>query len=79
METMKEQQDRFVSEVREFSLLHEIDPSLPILRLESNLYNDYTSPLSLESNVIDDAPLPNLEEVVDPPLTSLPLVAPSFF
>ena len=29
--------------------------------------------------VVDDADLTNLEEVFDPPLTSLPLVAPSFF
>ena len=78
METMKEQQDHFVSEMREFSLLHEIDPSLPIPRLESNLHDDYASSLSLESNVVDDAPLPDLKEVFAPPLTFLPLVAPPF-
>jgi len=78
METMKEQQDHFVSEMREFSLLHEIDPSLPIPRLESNLHDDYAFSLLLDSNVVDDVPLPDLEEVFAPPLTFLPLVAPSF-
>jgi len=77
METMKEQQDHFVSEMREFSLLHEIDPNLPIPRLESNLHDDYASSLSLEYNIVDDAPLTNLEEVFDPPLTYSPLIAPS--
>ena len=78
MEKMKEQQDHFVSEKREFSLLYEIYPSLPIPRLESNLHDDYAFSLPLESNVVDDAPLPNLEEVFAPSLTFLPLVAPSF-
>ena len=45
MEAMKEQQDYFVSEMREFSLLHKIDPSLSIPRLESNLHDDYASSL----------------------------------
>ena len=75
---MKEQQDHFVSEMREFSLLHKIDPSLPIPRLESSLHDDYASFLSLESNIVDGAPLKDLEEVFDPPLPFLPLVAPSF-
>ena len=35
-------------------------------------------PFPLESNVVDDAPLTNLEEVFKPPLTSLPLAIPSF-
>jgi len=77
MEIMKEQQDHFVSEMREFSLLHEIDPSPPIPWLESILHDDYASSLPLESNIIDDAPLTDLEEVFDPPLTYSPLVAPS--
>ena len=62
METMKEQPDHFVSEMREFSLLHEIDPSLPIRRLESNLHDDYASSLPLESNIVDDVHLTDLEE-----------------
>jgi len=77
METMKEQQDHFVSEMREFGLLYETDPCLPIPRLESSLYDDYESSLPLESNIVDDAPLTDLEEVFNPPLTCLPLVAPS--
>ena len=44
----------FVSEMREFGLLHETDPSLPIPTLESSLYDDYESFLPLESNVVDD-------------------------
>ena len=45
---------------------------------ESSLYDDYESSLPLESNFVDDAPLTNLEEVFDPPLTYSPLVAPSY-
>ena len=63
--------------MREFSLLHETDPSLPIPRLESSLYDAYESSLPLESNIVDDAPLTDLEEVFDPPLTYSSLVAPS--
>jgi len=77
METMKEQKDHFVSEMREFSLLHEIDPSLPIPRAESNLHDDYASCLPLESNIVDGAPLTDLKEVFDPGLTFSPLVVPS--
>jgi len=76
---MNERYEHFVSEMREFGLLHETDPSLPIIRrLESSLYDDYESFLPLESKVVDDAPLTDLDEVFDPPLTSLPLIAPSF-
>ena len=53
-------------------------PSLPIPRLESSLYDDYESSLPTESNVVDDALLTDQEEVSDPPMSSLPLVAPSF-
>jgi len=42
METMKEQQDHFVSKMREFSLLHEIHPSLPIPRLECKAHPNKT-------------------------------------
>ena len=69
---MKEQQDQFVSEMREFSLLHETDRSLPIPRLEFSLYYDYESFLPLESNIVDDAPLTDLEEVFDPSLELFP-------
>ena len=47
IETIKEQQEHFVSEMREFGLLHGIDPSLPIPRLESSIYDDYGSSLLL--------------------------------
>jgi len=77
IEIMNERHEHFVSEM-EFGLLHETDPSLPIPRLESSFYDDYESSHLLESNAVDDAPLTDLEEVFDPPLTSLPLVAPSF-
>ena len=77
IETMNEQHENFVNEMREFGLLHETDPSLPIPRPESSLYDDYESFLPLESNIIDDAPLTNLEEVLNPPLTYSPLIAPS--
>jgi len=76
-ETTNERHEHFVSEMREFGLLHETDPSLPIPMLESSLYDDYESSLLLESNIVDDAPLTDLEEVLDPPLTYSPLVAPS--
>ena len=79
METIKEQQDNFVSMMREFSLLHETDPSLPISRLESDLPDDYASSCPLESNVVDDAPLPALEDMFDSPLPYAPLVAPSLY
>jgi len=65
--------------MREFGLLHETDPSPPIPRFESSLYNDYECSLSIESNVVHDAALIDLEEVFEPPLTSFPLVAPSFY
>ena len=60
------------------STLHEIDPSLPIHRLGYSLYDHCESSLPLKSNFVDDAPLNDFEEVFDPPLTSWPLVAPSF-
>ena len=74
---MNERHAHFLSEMREFDLLHETDPSIPIPRLESSLYDDYEASLPLESNVVDDAPLTGLKEVFDPPFTSLPLFTPS--
>jgi len=62
----------------EFGLLHETDPSIPFPRLESSLYNDWESFLPLVTNVVDHAPLTDLEELFNPPLASSPLVAPSF-
>jgi len=60
-----EQHEHFVSEIRDFGLLHETKPSLPIPRPGSSLYDDYESSLLLESNVVDDAPLTDPEEVFD--------------
>jgi len=40
IETMKEQHTHFLSEMREFGLLYEADPSLPFPRLEASLYDD---------------------------------------
>jgi len=75
---MNEQLEHFLSEMREFGLLYETNPSLPIPKLESSLYDSYRCSTPLESNVVNDAPSTDLEEVLDPPLASLPLVAPSF-
>jgi len=58
--------------------LHETDFSLPFPRLEASLYDDCESFLPLESNVVDDTPSIDLEEVFDPPSTTLQFVAPSF-
>ena len=66
---MNERIEHFVGEMREFDLLSETHPSLLFPRLEASLYDDYESSLPLESNAIDDAPLTNLEEAFDPPLT----------
>jgi len=61
IETTKERREHFISEMREFGLLHETDLSLPIPRLESSPYDDYEASLSIESNVVDDALLIDLE------------------
>jgi len=61
IETMNEQHTCFVSEMRESGLMHKTDLSLSFPRLESSLYDDYESFFSLESNVVDDAHLTDLE------------------
>ena len=76
--TMDEQHERFVSRMRECKLLRETDPSLPYPRLEARLYDDSEFSFLLESNVVHDAPLTDLEEVFDHPLTPLTFVTPSF-
>ena len=43
-----------------------------------NLHDNYESSILLELNVVNDAPLTGLQEMFDPPLTSLLTVAPSF-
>ena len=77
IETMNEQLEYFVSEMREFDLVSETD-SLPFHRLTASLYDDCESFLPLKSNVLDDSPLIDLKEAFDLPLISLPFVAPSF-
>jgi len=76
--TMNEQHQHFIIRMRECSLLHVTDPSLPCPRLEARLYDDCESSFFLESNVVDDAHLTDLKEVFDPPLTPLTFVALSF-
>ena len=76
LETMNKQHTHFVSEMRECDLLYETDPSLSLPRLESNLYDDCEFFLPIESNVVVDAPLIDLEESFDYPLTSSLVFAP---
>jgi len=78
IETMNEQYKCFVGEMREFGLVHETDRSLPFARLEASFYDDCESSLSLGSNFMDDAPSTDLVKALDPSLTSLPLITPSF-
>ena len=59
---MNERHEHFVSEIREFGLWYETDPSLPIPRLESSLYDDYAPWLPLVSNVADDASFKTLRK-----------------
>jgi len=74
---MHEQHTRFVSEMKQCGLLHEIDPNLASPRLEVSLYEDCESFLPLELSFVDDIPYTDLEEAPDPPLISSSLVAPS--
>jgi len=78
IETMNERKVHFVNEIRDFSLLHEIDHSLYFPRLEASFYDDCESSLPLESNVVNDKPLTNLKKVFDHPLASLSFVISSF-
>ena len=66
---IQEQHTRFVSEMRECGLLHEIDHNLASPRLEASLYEDCESSLPLESSFADDIPYTDLEEAPDSPLT----------
>ena len=77
IETTNERHEHFVSKMREFSLLHETDSSLPLPRLDASLYDDYEPSLPLESSVVDDAHMTNLEVELDPPLISFPFIAQS--
>jgi len=66
-ETMNEQQKHFVSKIRECDLLHETDASLPHLRHEASLKDDYESSLPLCSNFVNDTPVTDGEEVFSLP------------
>ena len=68
IETMNEQQVKLANCMREYDLSHETDLRVNFSELDVNLCDDGASSLTLESG---------LEEVLDPPLTTLPLVAPS--
>ena len=68
IETMNEQQVKLANRMREYDLSHETDLRVNFSELYVNLCDDGASSLTLESG---------LEEVLDPPLTTLPLVAPS--
>ena len=66
IEVINEQHMHFLSEMREFGLLHKTDPSLPFPALEASLCDDCESSLPLESNDVDDASLTDLEKAFDP-------------
>ena len=70
IETINEQQIEFVKKMREYDLSHEIDLRFSSLRLDVSFCDDGKSFHPLESE---------LEEVIDPPLTTLPFVATSSF
>ena len=53
--------------MREFYLLSGTDPGLCFPKLKASLYDDYWSAFPPESNVIEDAPLTNLDEVFNLP------------
>jgi len=74
---MNKQHEHFLNEKREGGLLHETDLSLPFPRHEASLCDDCESFFPLDSNVVHDATLTDLEEVFDHSLTSLPFVARS--
>ena len=68
IETIDEQHTMLVNSMRESDLSHETDLRLSSPRLDVNLCDDGESFPPLESG---------LEEVLDPPPTTLPFVAPS--
>ena len=72
IETMNEQYECFVGEMRECGLLHETIPSLSSPMLKVTLDDAYESSLPLKPDFIAHTPLPGLKEVINPPF-----VAPS--
>ena len=69
IEIINEPQVEFATKIREYDLSHETDIRVSSLRLDAYLYDDGASFPSLGFK---------LEVVLDPPLTTLSLVAPSF-
>ena len=67
----------FVGTIRESGPLNETDPSSFYPRLEVNPYDDYESFLFLESYFMVDSLLTGIGEVINLPLISLVIVAPS--
>jgi len=61
--------------MRKSGLLIEMHLSMPLLRLEVSLYDDYESSLPLECNFVDNVALTYLQQMFDPLLTSLLFVA----
>ena len=74
---MNKRYECFVSEMRACGSLRRVDISLSFPRLLISLYDDYESPFPIEPNFMVSTCLAGLEEVIDPPLTSLPFVARS--
>lgn len=68
IETMNEQQIQFAKKMREYDLTNETDLRFSSPRLNVNMCDDGASFPPLESE---------LREILDPPLTTLPIVAPS--
>jgi len=67
-ETVNEQQIEFANYMQEYYLSHETNLKFSSPNFDVNSCDDDASFLTLESE---------LEEAVDPPLTTLPLIAPS--
>ena len=67
-ETMNKQHECFVGKIRECVVL-------PPPRLKVHLCDDYVSSFPLKPNFMVNSPLTTLEEVLDPPFPSSPLVA----
>ena len=56
IEIMNEQHTQLVSDMRQFDLLSDTNPSLPSPRLEATLYDDCESFIPRKSNVVDNKP-----------------------
>jgi len=72
IEIMNKQHKNFVIKMSECSILHESKPSLPFHTLEASLCDACESSFPLESIIVVDVHLTDLEVELEPPLTSLP-------